>query len=86
MTVTSYAPAGLLSVAEVAHHTSLSAKTVRRLIAAGKLPARRVGKRVLVLRCELEAWEASLPAVDAGAIFGRYLATLNASESSGITE
>lgn len=36
---------------------SVSTKTIRRLIAAGELPGvRRLGRRVLVSRAELQAW------------------------------
>jgi excisionase family DNA binding protein len=37
----------LVSVSEIAEATGLSTKTVRRLIAAGKLPAVRLGPRSL---------------------------------------
>jgi excisionase family DNA binding protein len=52
--------AGLEQVAysrrEVAELTSLSFETVRRAINRGDLPAKKVGRRVLVLAKDLDAW------------------------------
>lgn len=41
---------------EVAELTSLSFETVRRAINRGDLPAKKVGRRVLVLAKDLDAW------------------------------
>jgi len=38
----------LLSIAETADRLGVSPKTVRRQIAAGDLPAHRIGRRVLI--------------------------------------
>jgi excisionase family DNA binding protein len=47
----------LIDLAAVAALISVSTKTVRRMIALGELPGvRRIGRRVLVSRAELQAW------------------------------
>jgi excisionase family DNA binding protein len=43
-----------LSVAEAAAYLGVGQRTVRRLLAFGELPARRVRKRVLVARGDLD--------------------------------
>ncbi len=44
------------SVAEVAAAISLSDDEVYRLCASGELPSRKVGRRILIRRGDLEAW------------------------------
>lgn len=46
----------LLSIDEVAEITGLSRSTIRRQIKAGKLPCKRVGRRVVVCRHDLDLW------------------------------
>jgi excisionase family DNA binding protein len=59
-----------LSVAEAAQMLSLCTKTVRHLIAAKELPARRIGRRVVVRVADLEAFlrrDHAIPRSDAEA-------------------
>jgi excisionase family DNA binding protein len=51
-----------MSPADAATFLSLSKKTIHRLIAAGKIAARKNGPRTLVDAASLEAYYASLPA------------------------
>lgn len=55
------APKMYLSIAEVAEQTGLSAKTIRRRIADGSLPARRIGSRVRIHRDDLAAFGRPIP-------------------------
>lgn len=41
---------------DAAQMTSLSERFLSKQIAAGRLQAQRVGRRVLILRAELERW------------------------------
>ncbi|MBM4336414.1 MAG: helix-turn-helix domain-containing protein [Deltaproteobacteria bacterium] len=43
-------PRHAVSVLDLAHELGLAERTVRRLVAAGRIPVVRVGRRVLVLR------------------------------------
>jgi excisionase family DNA binding protein len=52
----------LLSVRETATILSLTGKTVRRLIAAGRLPALQLGSSIRIPENELRAWLESEPA------------------------
>lgn len=66
--VTVTVPAGAPSpvstgVKGAAAHTGLSVTTIRRLIAAGTLPAVRIGSRVIVRYDALDALVADAPAV-----------------------
>ena len=47
------------SVRETAECLGLHPNTVYQLISAGKLPALRLGRKILVSRAELEKWLAS---------------------------
>ena len=49
-----------LSIADVAHTTGLSQRTIRRHIQSGALWARRAGGRVLIRDTDLAAWFESL--------------------------
>jgi excisionase family DNA binding protein len=60
-----YPPARLLSVRETADLLSVTEKTVRRLIAAGRLPALQLGppgSSIRIPENELRAWLESEPA------------------------
>jgi excisionase family DNA binding protein len=46
----------LLNVASAAKQLSVSEKTVRRLISAGRLPAVKVGAQVRIDQAELDAY------------------------------
>ena len=50
------------SVADAAAVSSVSPTLIKQQIAAGKLRARKAGRRTLILRAELERWLAALPA------------------------
>lgn len=50
----------LLGIADVAHTTGLSQRTIRRHIESGALPARRAGGRVLIRDTDLAGWFESL--------------------------
>lgn len=52
-----------VEVPEAAALVGLSESTVRREINAGKLPAHRLGRKILVRVVDLDAWVAALPAV-----------------------
>lgn len=45
-----------LSVKETAFLLGVSASTVYRLVRADRIPFKRVGRRILIARDELEAW------------------------------
>jgi excisionase family DNA binding protein len=45
-----------LSVVDAARACGISERTVRELIARGDLPVVRIGRRVLIVRTQLEAW------------------------------
>lgn len=44
------------TVAEVAETIGISEREVYRLCASGELPSRKVGRRVLIRRADLETW------------------------------
>lgn len=44
-----------VSLADAANHFAVSSKTLRRYIADRKIPARRLGNRILVRLSEIEA-------------------------------
>ena len=50
-----------LSVEDAAHVAGLGKTTILDLIKGGALPARRFGRRILVLRTDLTAFLAALP-------------------------
>ena len=52
-----------LTLAEVAQYLRLSTRTVSRLIKAGRLPAKRVGRAVRIARSQLMTMLTSLPHV-----------------------
>jgi len=52
-----------LTLAEVAQYLRLSKRTVSRMIKAGRLPAKRVGKAVRIARSQLMTMLTSLPPV-----------------------
>jgi excisionase family DNA binding protein len=61
-------PVGYLTVKAAAQYASLSERTIRSMIArdtANALPTRRVGRRVLIKKSELEAY------LDAYTVSGR---------------
>lgn len=60
---TTRAGRGVLHVADVAELLGLHAETVRRHLATGDLPGRKLGGRWLVSPSALEAWLAVSPAV-----------------------
>jgi excisionase family DNA binding protein len=43
------------SIREAAHATGLSTKTLRRIVAAGRLDVSRIGSRILILAASLQA-------------------------------
>ena len=47
-------PAERLSVPDAAKHAGCSAKTVRRWIASGRLPAERCGRKIVVRRSDVD--------------------------------
>jgi excisionase family DNA binding protein len=52
------APEPLLTVTEAATVLAVSPRTVRRMIARGNLPGRRIGRSVRVARADLERFSA----------------------------
>lgn len=56
---TPVAPPDVMTVREVAAFLRLDRKTIYDAATRGELPARRVGRRVLVSRAALVAWLAS---------------------------
>jgi len=62
-------PAAYLTLDGAAAELALSERTIRRAIAAGDLPAYKVGKSVRIRRADLEAWLESkrLPNARSGA-------------------
>ncbi len=52
-----------LTLAEVAQYLRLSTRTVSRMIKAGRLPAKRVGRAVRIARSKLMTMLASLPQI-----------------------
>ena len=52
-----------LTLAEVAQYLRLSKRTVSRMIKAGRLPAKRVGRAVRIARSQLMTMLTSLPQV-----------------------
>lgn len=68
MTVTK--PGSLaLSVAEVCRESGLGRTLVYEAIGSGDLPARKAGRRTLILRADLETWLGRLPCfVDTNAV------------------
>jgi hypothetical protein len=63
---------GALTVKNFCREYDLGATSAYNLIAAGKLHARKAGKRTLISRESAEAWFNSLPAMTPGATsYGR---------------
>ncbi|HEX3804136.1 MAG TPA: helix-turn-helix domain-containing protein [Solirubrobacteraceae bacterium] len=56
----------LLTVDEVASRLSLSTATVWKMLRAGELPARRIGRTYRIVPTELEAWLDSRTAAPSG--------------------
>ena len=52
-----------LTLAEVAQYLRLSTRTVSRMIKAGRMPAKRVGRAVRIARSQLITMLASLPQI-----------------------
>jgi len=52
-----------VSIAQAAEETSLSDKVIRDAGNNQKLPARKVGARIVILHADLEAWLHSQPMV-----------------------
>lgn len=46
----------ILSVEEAAAISGLGVNTIRKLVKTGELPARRVGRRILIRRTDLDAF------------------------------
>lgn len=66
MAATSTAPPTLISIAQAAERLGLSTDTVRRRIADGTLPARRVGPRTIRLDArDVDALVRPIPTVSA---------------------
>lgn len=51
------------SVAEVVEHTGLCRDTIYRAITSGALTARKLGRRTLILKTELDGYLQSLPQI-----------------------
>jgi len=45
-----------LSISETAYALGISPRTVERLVAKGEIKSKRVGRRVLIPRSDIEAW------------------------------
>lgn len=45
-----------LSVTEAATVCGISERTLRELIAQGRFPTKRIGRRVVIVRTQLEEW------------------------------
>lgn len=54
----------VLTVADVAHQARMSPRQVYRLLKAGKLRARKSGRKTLIPSDEFAAWLNSLPVAD----------------------
>lgn len=50
-----------LSISQVCRVANVGRTRVYELLRSGDLPARKLGKRTLVLKSDLEKWLASLP-------------------------
>lgn len=50
-----------LSIAQTARFLGIGRSTLYNLIKAGRLPVRKLGKRTLILRDDLDQFVASLP-------------------------
>jgi excisionase family DNA binding protein len=57
-----------LTIDEYCRAYRICRETAYREIRAGRLPARKLGRKTLVLRADAEAWAASLPALRTGAV------------------
>jgi excisionase family DNA binding protein len=55
------APYAFNSVAAAAQYIGISRGRLYELMAAGIIPARKMGTRTLILRSDLEAWARPLP-------------------------
>lgn len=55
--------AAMLNVREGAHYLGTSEKSIRHLIGRGRLPHRRIGRRVVLVKAEIDAWIDTLPGV-----------------------
>ncbi|MCH4540675.1 helix-turn-helix domain-containing protein [Ochrobactrum sp. A-1] len=53
------------SVTDAASRAGVGRSTLYNAISAGELPARKLGKRTLVLRSDLDNWSKTLPNWDA---------------------
>ena len=53
----------MLSIDEVVRLTSIGRSTLYKLIASGRLIARKVGRRTFILRRDLDAFMTELPSV-----------------------
>ncbi|MGB3347890.1 MAG: helix-turn-helix domain-containing protein [Brucella anthropi] len=58
---TSQAEAVAYNVTDAASQAGVGRSTLYKAISAGELPARKLGKRTLVLRSDLENWSKTLP-------------------------
>ena len=54
-------PNELISVRNGARHCDLGESTLWRLVRKGEIPSRRIGRRVLIRRGDLDAYVDSLP-------------------------
>jgi excisionase family DNA binding protein len=57
-----------LTVEEAAGHLKLSKSYIKKEIAAGRLPHRRVGRRILINRAQIDVWVNGKPGVSAEAV------------------
>lgn len=57
----------LMSVVDASNYIGLSTHQIRQLITKNHIQARKVGRRVLIERDELDRWADSQPAVGRGA-------------------
>jgi excisionase family DNA binding protein len=55
-----------LSIIEAARTASVGRNSIYEALASGKLKARKMGRRTIILDGDLRAWLASLPALDLG--------------------
>ena len=57
-----------LSKDEACHVAGIGKTTVNELLKGGAVPARKVGRRVIILRSDLMAWLTALPRFEPGEI------------------
>jgi excisionase family DNA binding protein len=65
-TITPPHMAGALTISQFCHRYGVCRETCYREIRAGRLRARKVGRRTVLLLPDVDAWAASLPELRAG--------------------